>query len=171
MRRLSRKKALSLVKELDAFPKVSESYVETSASGGTGGRPRPLSSASSSSSFSSWTVWLPHLLICSFPDRLHRHGTAGLPGVLCLQRHVDEVRVRGGQGFFQVHFSWMCDLNTHLASRTHACSAQVLLENDLVIFLFLYLTVNWKSTLTSQWPWSANVSWKPSPLSHLVPFN
>lgn len=37
MRRISRKKALSLVKELDAFPKVSESYVETSASGGTGG--------------------------------------------------------------------------------------------------------------------------------------
>ncbi|XP_030006718.1 endoplasmic reticulum-Golgi intermediate compartment protein 2-like isoform X2 [Sphaeramia orbicularis] len=35
MRRLSRKKALSLVKELDAFPKVSESYVETSATGGT----------------------------------------------------------------------------------------------------------------------------------------
>ncbi|XP_013859724.1 endoplasmic reticulum-Golgi intermediate compartment protein 2 isoform X1 [Austrofundulus limnaeus] len=35
MRRLSRRKALSLVKELDAFPKVSESYVETSASGGT----------------------------------------------------------------------------------------------------------------------------------------
>uniref|UniRef100_A0A3Q0QZF2 Endoplasmic reticulum-Golgi intermediate compartment protein n=1 Tax=Amphilophus citrinellus TaxID=61819 RepID=A0A3Q0QZF2_AMPCI len=35
MRRLSRKKALSLVKELDAFPKVSESYMETSASGGT----------------------------------------------------------------------------------------------------------------------------------------
>lgn len=35
MRRLSRKKALSLVKELDAFPKVSESYVETTASGGT----------------------------------------------------------------------------------------------------------------------------------------
>lgn len=36
MRRLSRKKALNLVKELDAFPKVPESYVETSASGGTG---------------------------------------------------------------------------------------------------------------------------------------
>ncbi|CAL9682847.1 unnamed protein product [Knipowitschia caucasica] len=35
MRRLSRKKALSLVKELDAFPKVSESYVETTATGGT----------------------------------------------------------------------------------------------------------------------------------------
>uniref|UniRef100_A0A3B3BDG2 Endoplasmic reticulum-Golgi intermediate compartment protein n=1 Tax=Oryzias melastigma TaxID=30732 RepID=A0A3B3BDG2_ORYME len=35
MRRLSRRKALSLVKELDAFPKVSDSYVETSASGGT----------------------------------------------------------------------------------------------------------------------------------------
>ncbi|XP_034018848.1 endoplasmic reticulum-Golgi intermediate compartment protein 2-like [Thalassophryne amazonica] len=35
MRRLSRKKALSLVRELDAFPKVSESYVETSATGGT----------------------------------------------------------------------------------------------------------------------------------------
>uniref|UniRef100_A0A3B3VQ29 Endoplasmic reticulum-Golgi intermediate compartment protein n=1 Tax=Poecilia latipinna TaxID=48699 RepID=A0A3B3VQ29_9TELE len=35
MRRLSRRKALSLVKELDAFPKVADSYVETSASGGT----------------------------------------------------------------------------------------------------------------------------------------
>uniref|UniRef100_A0A8C9ZGN9 Endoplasmic reticulum-Golgi intermediate compartment protein n=1 Tax=Sander lucioperca TaxID=283035 RepID=A0A8C9ZGN9_SANLU len=35
MRRLSRRKALSLVRELDAFPKVSDSYVETSASGGT----------------------------------------------------------------------------------------------------------------------------------------
>lgn len=35
MRRLSRKKALHLVKELDAFPKVPESYVETTASGGT----------------------------------------------------------------------------------------------------------------------------------------
>ncbi|KAF7229311.1 transcript variant X2 [Nothobranchius furzeri] len=35
MRRLSKKKALSLVKELDAFPKVSESFVETTASGGT----------------------------------------------------------------------------------------------------------------------------------------
>ena len=36
MRRLNRRKTLSLVKELDAFPKVPESYVETSASGGTG---------------------------------------------------------------------------------------------------------------------------------------
>ncbi|XP_024301730.1 endoplasmic reticulum-Golgi intermediate compartment protein 2 [Oncorhynchus tshawytscha] len=35
MRRLYRKKALSLVKELDAFPKVPESYVETTATGGT----------------------------------------------------------------------------------------------------------------------------------------
>uniref|UniRef100_A0A8W4F8X2 Endoplasmic reticulum-Golgi intermediate compartment protein n=1 Tax=Sus scrofa TaxID=9823 RepID=A0A8W4F8X2_PIG len=35
MRRLNRKKTLSLVKELDAFPKVPDSYVETSASGGT----------------------------------------------------------------------------------------------------------------------------------------
>ncbi|KAM9310937.1 LOW QUALITY PROTEIN: endoplasmic reticulum-Golgi intermediate compartment protein 2 [Gastrophryne carolinensis] len=35
MRRLNRKKTLSLVKELDAFPKVPESYVETSASRGT----------------------------------------------------------------------------------------------------------------------------------------
>ncbi|XP_069484630.1 endoplasmic reticulum-Golgi intermediate compartment protein 2 isoform X2 [Ambystoma mexicanum] len=35
MRRLSRKKTLNLVKELDAFPKVPESYVETSASRGT----------------------------------------------------------------------------------------------------------------------------------------
>lgn len=37
MRRLTRKKALTLVKELDAFPKVPESYVESTASGGTGG--------------------------------------------------------------------------------------------------------------------------------------
>lgn len=36
MRRLTKKKALSLVKELDAFPKVPESYVESTASGGTG---------------------------------------------------------------------------------------------------------------------------------------
>ncbi|XP_023666785.1 endoplasmic reticulum-Golgi intermediate compartment protein 2 [Paramormyrops kingsleyae] len=35
MRRLNRKKAFSLVKELDAFPKVPESYVESTASGGT----------------------------------------------------------------------------------------------------------------------------------------
>ncbi|XP_018431948.1 PREDICTED: endoplasmic reticulum-Golgi intermediate compartment protein 2 [Nanorana parkeri] len=35
MRRLNRKKTLSLVKELDAFPKVPESYVETSVSRGT----------------------------------------------------------------------------------------------------------------------------------------
>lgn len=35
MRRLTRKKALTLVRELDAFPKVPESYVESSASGGT----------------------------------------------------------------------------------------------------------------------------------------
>ncbi|XP_068950989.1 endoplasmic reticulum-Golgi intermediate compartment protein 2 isoform X2 [Petaurus breviceps papuanus] len=35
MRRLSRKKTLNLVKELDAFPKVPVSYVETSAIGGT----------------------------------------------------------------------------------------------------------------------------------------
>lgn len=36
MRRLTKKKALTLVKEFDAFPKVPESYVESSASGGTG---------------------------------------------------------------------------------------------------------------------------------------
>ncbi|KAJ1165824.1 hypothetical protein NDU88_006241 [Pleurodeles waltl] len=35
MRRLNRRKTLNLVKELDAFPKVPESYVETSASRGT----------------------------------------------------------------------------------------------------------------------------------------
>ncbi|XP_043944132.1 endoplasmic reticulum-Golgi intermediate compartment protein 2 isoform X1 [Protopterus annectens] len=35
MRRLNRKKTLNLVRELDAFPKIPESYVETSASGGT----------------------------------------------------------------------------------------------------------------------------------------
>uniref|UniRef100_A0A674NSQ0 Endoplasmic reticulum-Golgi intermediate compartment protein n=1 Tax=Takifugu rubripes TaxID=31033 RepID=A0A674NSQ0_TAKRU len=35
MRRLTKKKALTLVKELDAFPKVPESYVESTASGGT----------------------------------------------------------------------------------------------------------------------------------------
>lgn len=36
MKRLTKKKALTLVKELDAFPKVPESYVESTASGGTG---------------------------------------------------------------------------------------------------------------------------------------
>lgn len=35
MRRLTKKRALTLVKELDAFPKVPESYVESTASGGT----------------------------------------------------------------------------------------------------------------------------------------
>ncbi|XP_078424253.1 endoplasmic reticulum-Golgi intermediate compartment protein 2 isoform X3 [Cetorhinus maximus] len=35
MRRLNKKKALNLVKELDAFPKIPESYIETSTSGGT----------------------------------------------------------------------------------------------------------------------------------------
>ncbi|CAG5958174.1 endoplasmic reticulum-Golgi intermediate compartment protein 2-like [Menidia menidia] len=35
MRRLTKKKALTLVRELDAFPKVPESYVESTASGGT----------------------------------------------------------------------------------------------------------------------------------------
>ncbi|XP_041111078.1 endoplasmic reticulum-Golgi intermediate compartment protein 2-like isoform X2 [Polyodon spathula] len=35
MRRLNRKKALHLVQELDGFPKVPQSYVETTASGGT----------------------------------------------------------------------------------------------------------------------------------------
>ncbi|XP_041852783.1 endoplasmic reticulum-Golgi intermediate compartment protein 2-like [Melanotaenia boesemani] len=35
MRRLTKKKALTLVKELDAFPKVPESYVQSTASGGT----------------------------------------------------------------------------------------------------------------------------------------
>lgn len=36
MKRLNKKKALNFVRELDAFPKVPESYVETTASGGTG---------------------------------------------------------------------------------------------------------------------------------------
>uniref|UniRef100_A0A671MDP2 Endoplasmic reticulum-Golgi intermediate compartment protein n=1 Tax=Sinocyclocheilus anshuiensis TaxID=1608454 RepID=A0A671MDP2_9TELE len=35
MKRLNRRNTLNLVKELDAFPKVPESYVETSAFGGT----------------------------------------------------------------------------------------------------------------------------------------
>ncbi|XP_067906708.1 endoplasmic reticulum-Golgi intermediate compartment protein 2 [Heterodontus francisci] len=35
MRRLNKKKALNLVKELDAFPKIPDSYIETSTSGGT----------------------------------------------------------------------------------------------------------------------------------------
>ncbi|XP_061496329.1 endoplasmic reticulum-Golgi intermediate compartment protein 2 [Rhineura floridana] len=35
MRRLNRKKTLNLMKELDAFPKVPDSYIETTASGGT----------------------------------------------------------------------------------------------------------------------------------------
>lgn len=49
MRRLNRKKTLNLMKELDAFPKVPESYVETSASGGTG---RPCRDADSDRNFS-----------------------------------------------------------------------------------------------------------------------
>ncbi len=36
MNKLRRRSTLNLVKELDAFPKVAESYVETSAFGGTG---------------------------------------------------------------------------------------------------------------------------------------
>lgn len=36
MKRLNRRNTIDLVKELDAFPKVPESYVETSAFGGTG---------------------------------------------------------------------------------------------------------------------------------------
>ena len=37
MRRLNRKQqTLKIVKELDAFPKVPESYTETTSTGGTG---------------------------------------------------------------------------------------------------------------------------------------
>ncbi|CAJ0946894.1 unnamed protein product [Ranitomeya imitator] len=66
MRRLSRKKTLTLVKELDAFPKVPDSYVETSASRGT--------------------VSLLRSVMAVL--------TVLEPGV---SRHVDEIRLRGGQ--------------------------------------------------------------------------
>lgn len=36
MRRFSKRQPLEVVKELDAFPKIPESYVETSSSGGGG---------------------------------------------------------------------------------------------------------------------------------------
>lgn len=56
MRRLNRKKTLNLMKELDAFPKVPESYIETSTSGGTG-------KALLFSSCLLWLWWLPNLIL------------------------------------------------------------------------------------------------------------
>lgn len=81
MRRLTKKKALTLVKELDAFPKVPESYVETTASGGTG-----ITKVTANGRI----ALDRHLIlttsgcdvVSSVADRVHSHGCAGLPGVL-----------------------------------------------------------------------------------------
>lgn len=87
MRRLTKKKALTLVKELDAFPKVPESYVESTATGGTGTMEQQCSfqiyvhvrcNTHSHTSF-------------SVPDSILSHGYTCLPGILCVQRHMDEV--------------------------------------------------------------------------------
>lgn len=103
MRRLTRKKALTLVKEFDAFPKVPESYVESSASGGTGRTAGDDSLRPSAV----WTRWNPgdgadFIPLPSVSHSFHFHGRPRLPGVLCVQRHVDEVRVWGGQRLQQV---------------------------------------------------------------------
>lgn len=86
MRRLTKKKALTLVKEFDAFPKVPESYVESSASGGTGRTSRDT------------LGWTPpgddaahSIPLSSVSDSFHLHGPPRLPGVLRVQKHVDEV--------------------------------------------------------------------------------
>lgn len=104
MRRLTKKKALTLVRELDAFPKVPESYVESTASGGTG----TDATASCSPQFhillsEGATVILTHFdALSSVSDSIHSHGCPCLPGILCVQRHMDEVWVWGGQRLQQV---------------------------------------------------------------------
>ena len=44
----------------------------------------------------------PVCLIHSVPDSLQCHGSPGYLRVLCLQRHLDEIRVWSWQGLFQV---------------------------------------------------------------------
>lgn len=80
MRRLTKKKALTLVKELDAFPKVPESYVESTASGGTG------------TNVTTMQIQIHLHILCnthvhaffSVPDRVLSYGYTCLPGILCV---------------------------------------------------------------------------------------
>lgn len=103
MRRLTKKKALTLVKELDAFPKVPESYVESTASGGTGIDTTTNTSCSSRGVTFNFTTTLTHVdALSSVSDSLHSHGCTCLPGVLRVQKHMDEVWVWGGQRLQQV---------------------------------------------------------------------
>jgi len=77
------------VKELDAFPKVPESYVESTASGGTGTDTLvAANTAAMSHSHKSHSETLS-----SVSDSFHPHGCPCLPGILCVQKHMDEVRV------------------------------------------------------------------------------
>lgn len=108
MRRLTKKKALTLVKELDAFPKVPESYVESTASGGTGTVPT-RQRQKYTVAFKSANMLLPEgvnvahfYTLFSVFDSIHCHGCPCLPGIHCVQRHMDEVRVRSGQRLQQV---------------------------------------------------------------------
>lgn len=93
MRRLTKKKALTLVKELDAFPKVPESYVESTASGGTGKRRLSKSCHTSlQTQPNPRDVNVFHFdTLSSVSASIHFHGYPCLPGILCVQRHMDEV--------------------------------------------------------------------------------
>lgn len=92
MRRLTKKKALTLVKELDAFPKVPESYVESTASGGTGKMRQSKIKPSILHAYIPEGVDVTHFdTLSSVSDSIHSHGCPCLPGILCVQRHMDEV--------------------------------------------------------------------------------
>lgn len=104
MRRLSRKKALNLVKELDAFPKVSESYVETSATGGTGQLTLPQLTGSGEPPLGR-EVTICLCLSDSLTDSFWCYGASGCLRVFCLPWHLDEVWIWSGQRFLQVNFN------------------------------------------------------------------
>lgn len=85
-----RRRALSSLKELDAFPKVSESYVETSASGGTGWACDHCYQPARQQSHYSHSLKLIFLLH-SVPDSLRLHGPSGCFRIFCVSGHLDEV--------------------------------------------------------------------------------
>lgn len=86
------------MKELDAFPKVPESYVESTTSGGTGTDCTFLAVANLRREFK----LIPFQTLSSVSDSIHFHGCPRLLRVLCVQTHMDEVRIRGGQRLQQV---------------------------------------------------------------------
>lgn len=45
---------------------------------------------------------IPFQTLSSVSDSIHFHGCPRLVGVLCVQTHMDEVRIRGGQRLQQV---------------------------------------------------------------------